>query len=197
MILVHQISFSDFLFSSFDNAFMCGRIGNACFVIYLTKIVNLDQCYLISDKILTRLAGMLSRWHVHHYSCTEVVSLWRKFRQNGDISVLVKRTLRWRQNGRDGVSNHQPYDCLLNRYSHRNQRKHQGSASLAFVWGIHRGLVNSPHKWPVTRKSIPFDDVVMIKIFFIDFHMIVCDASEPILAHCDLNLLMFIAFIKW
>ena len=41
------------------------------------------------------------------------------------------------------------------------QRKHQSSASLAFVWGIHRGLVNSPHKWPVTRKIFPFDDVII------------------------------------
>ena len=37
-------------------------------------------------------------------------------------------------------------------YSDADQRKHQSSASLAFVWGIHRGPVNSPHKWPVTRK---------------------------------------------
>ena len=43
-----------------------------------------------------------------------------------------------------------------------DQRKHQSSASLAFVWGIHRGPVNSPHKWPVTRKLFPFDDVIMI-----------------------------------
>ena len=42
-----------------------------------------------------------------------------------------------------------------------DQRKHQSSASLAFVWGIHRGPVNSPHKWPVTRKMFPFDDVIM------------------------------------
>ena len=39
-------------------------------------------------------------------------------------------------------------------YSHADQRKHQSSASLAFVRGIHRGLVNSPHKWPVTRKNV-------------------------------------------
>ena len=44
-----------------------------------------------------------------------------------------------------------------------DQRKHQSSASLAFVWGIHRGPVNSPHKWPVTRKMLPFDDVIMYK----------------------------------
>ena len=47
-------------------------------------------------------------------------------------------------------------------YSDADQRKHQCSASLAFVRGIHRGPVNSPHKWPVTRKMFPFDDVIMI-----------------------------------
>ena len=48
-------------------------------------------------------------------------------------------------------------------YSDADQRKHQSSASLAFVRGIHRGPVNSPHKWPVTRKMFPFDDVIMLK----------------------------------
>ena len=46
-------------------------------------------------------------------------------------------------------------------YSDADQRKHQSSASLAFVRGIHRGPVNSPHKWPVTQKMFPFDDVIM------------------------------------
>ena len=46
-------------------------------------------------------------------------------------------------------------------YSDADQWKHQSSASLAFVRGIQRGPVNSPHKWPVTRKMFPFDDVIM------------------------------------
>ena len=46
-------------------------------------------------------------------------------------------------------------------YSDADQRKHPSSASLAFVLGINRGPVNSPHKWPVTRKMFPFDDVIM------------------------------------
>ena len=46
-------------------------------------------------------------------------------------------------------------------HSRADQRKHQSSASLAFVWGIHRSPVNSPHKGPVTRKMFPFDDVIM------------------------------------
>ena len=36
--------------------------------------------------------------------------------------------------------------------SDADQTNYQSSASLAFVRGIHRGPVNSPHKWPVTRK---------------------------------------------
>ena len=47
-------------------------------------------------------------------------------------------------------------------YSDADQRKHQNHTSLTFVRGIHRGPVNSPHKWPVTRKMFPFDDVIMI-----------------------------------
>ena len=71
-------------------------------------------------------------------------------------------TLLWRHIGRDGVSNHQPHDCLLNRLdSGADQRKHQSSTSLAFVQGIHRWPVNSPHKWPVTREIFPIDDVII------------------------------------
>ena len=43
-----------------------------------------------------------------------------------------------------------------------DQRKHQSSALLAFVRGIHRWLVDSPHKGTVTRKMFPFDDVIML-----------------------------------
>ena len=50
-------------------------------------------------------------------------------------------------------------------YSDTDERKYQSSASLAFVWGIHRWPVNSPHKWPVTRKMFPFDDVIVVSIY--------------------------------
>ena len=48
-------------------------------------------------------------------------------------------------------------------YSGADQRIYQSSASLAFVRGIHRWPVNSPHKGPVTRKMFPFDDVIMLR----------------------------------
>ena len=46
-------------------------------------------------------------------------------------------------------------------HSDADQRKHQSSASLAFMRGIHRGPMNSPHKGLVTRKMFPCDDIVM------------------------------------
>ena len=46
-------------------------------------------------------------------------------------------------------------------YSGAVQRKLKSSASLAFVRGIHRWPVDSPHKGPVTRKMFAFDEVIM------------------------------------
>ena len=45
-----------------------------------------------------------------------------------------------------------------NVYLGTNQRKHQSSASLAFVRGIHRWPMNSEHKRPVARKMFPFHE---------------------------------------
>ena len=41
------------------------------------------------------------------------------------------------------------------------KRKHQSSASQAFVRWIHGWQLNSPHKGPLTRKMFPLDDVIM------------------------------------
>ena len=70
-------------------------------------------------------------------------------------------------------------------YSGADQRKHQRSASLAFVRGIPRWPVNSPHKWPVTRKM--FDDVTM---------RMVCTVYLKNYAH-GLCLLCFVVIWYW
>ena len=48
-------------------------------------------------------------------------------------------------------------------YSGTDQRKHRSPASLAFVWGIHRWPVHSPHKMRVTRKMHLFDNIIIIR----------------------------------
>ena len=63
-------------------------------------------------------------------------------------------------------------------YSGADQRKHQSSASLAFVRGIHRWPVKSPHKWPVTRGMFLFDDV-MILISLFSTHV------QPCYSRCE------------
>ena len=70
-------------------------------------------------------------------------------------------TLLWRHNGANASQITSLTVVCLTVYSGADQRKHISSASLAFVRGIHRRPVNSPHKWPVTRKMFPFDDVKM------------------------------------
>ena len=55
-------------------------------------------------------------------------------------------------------------------YSGADHRKHQSSTSLAFVWGIYRWPVNSPHKWPIMRKMFPFDDIIY-RVFLYNLHI--------------------------
>ena len=58
-------------------------------------------------------------------------------------------------------------------HSGADQRIYRSSASLAFVWGIHLSPVNSSHKGPVTRKMLPFDDVIVQR-----FHVRVPDPQK-------------------
>ena len=74
-------------------------------------------------------------------------------------------TLQWCHDERDGVSNQQPLDYLLNRLFRCTSKKHQRSASLSFVRGTHQWPVDSPHKSPVMRKMFPFYDVIIIGHF--------------------------------
>ena len=65
-------------------------------------------------------------WFRHHHnmamgyrtSVYHVVALG-----TGDGGSRPTKTLRWRHNGRDSVSNHQPHDCLLNLLFWRRSKK--------------------------------------------------------------------------
>ena len=76
-----------------------------------------------------------------------------------------------------------------NRLFRRRSKKHQSPASLAFVWGIRRWPVNSPHKWPVTQKMFPFDDVIMSKLErkWFRLWLVSCSAPSPYLNQCCLT----------
>ena len=69
-------------------------------------------------------------------------------------------------------------------YSGADQRKHQSSASLDFVRGIHQSPVNSPQKGPVTRKMFPYDDVLKI-IPSLNYHSKYCEISKDLICHLE------------
>ena len=72
----------------------------------------------------------------------------------GSLDETTGWTWQWRHNWLDSVSNHQPHHCLLSRLFGCRLKK----ASKPRVTGLLP--VNSPHKWPVTQKMFPFDDVI-------------------------------------
>ena len=75
--------------------------------------------------------------------------------------VIKVEPSHWRHNDHDGVSNHQPHGCLLNRLFRRRSKKTSKLRVTGLCVGDSPGPVNSPHKRPVTRKKFPFDDVIM------------------------------------
>ena len=78
------------------------------------------------------------------------------------MCTVSLKSLQWRHNDRHGVWNHQPHHYLLNRLFRHRSKKTSKLRVTGLCAGIHRWSANSPHKWPVTRKMFPFDDVIMI-----------------------------------
>ena len=83
-------------------------------------------------------------------------------------------SLQWRHNERNGVSNHQRL------FMHRSKK-----TSKFRVTGLCEGDLpvtdEFPHKWPLTRKMFPFDDVIMC-------------ALHSICLFCHLMVVMFLVW---
>ena len=113
--------------------------------------------YVYETKVQTRR----TRFGLSDEKQLPVLGEFVRYRYRYQI-VFIMNLSQWRFNERDGVSNHQCLDGLLKHLFRRRSKK----TSLAFVRGIHRWSVNSPHKGPVTRKMFPFDDVIMANDYF-------------------------------
>ena len=110
--------------------------------------VNLGthHCYLFCSTL-----GKSKQWKsflVNHRICLSIIPdcgfwAWRCHYDDVTIGAMVPQI----------TSLTTVYSTV---YSDADHTKHQSSASLAFARGIHRAPVNSPHKWPVTRKMFPF-----------------------------------------
>ena len=121
---------------------------------------NLDSTiawkYFWSNYLLNTLNAKNSagNWNVFPWTTRTSIS--------PTIGKLCINALRWRHTGRDSVSHHQPHGCLLNRLFRHTSKKSSKLRVTGLCAGNSPGLVNSPHKGPVTRKMFPFDDVIMV-----------------------------------
>ena len=124
-----------------------GPLSLTCGII--TLLGTLLFCDCVSKRVLSSFCYLTAS------------TLWQFWRNPYTGFPLHGKTLQWGHNERDGVSNHQPYNCLLKRIFRRRSKKTSKLNVTGFVKGIHRWPVNSPHKGPGTRKMFPFDDVIM------------------------------------
>ena len=111
----------------------------------------------------------------YHLSLCSAYLLWKLL--GGPKQRYIFKTLRWRHNGRDSISNHQPYDCLLNRLFRRRWTKTPklratglcagnsprtgefpaqmvNNAKNVCIWWRHHELKQSVMKLPENHKSI-------------------------------------------
>ena len=105
------------------------------------------------------LKTLSGKWTVYSLACSQAACIFGNDVHGFYISDVIMGAMAFQITSLTSV-----YSTVYSGvYSSANQRKQQSSASLAFVWGIHRSPVNSPHKWPVTRQMFPFDDVIMFR----------------------------------
>ena len=97
--------------------------------------------------------------------------MWNEVIHNIDRCIWTNinaydKNMRWQQIwARDKLRQNLHHHCLLNRlFGQIKENLKAPRASPAFVRGIHRSPVNSPHKLPITRKMFPFDDVIICKV---------------------------------
>ena len=114
-------------------------------------IESVDSCRDNSIQCEERWWNSLTAWLLHWSKLVQVHMVWLHIHYSDVIMSAMASQI-------TGVSIVCSIVC-----SGTDQRKLQSSASLAFVRGIHRWPVDSPHKGPVTQKMFPFDDVIMFK----------------------------------
>ena len=128
---------------------------------FYTCDIKLEKWNWTCGYIYIQLHGHLNGTFTAHIWGVFIGSACTQPMRSYSITSYFNSALQWRQNGCDGVSNHQPHDCLLNRLFGRISKK----ISKARVTGLCAG--NSPvsGEFPAQMASnaefVPFDDIIM------------------------------------
>ena len=175
---------SSFTFSQWETALLCNDVfhwlgANLASALVMLCVVLLHLYYrFFNTKLFTYRYMTNISTYMYIYLCFLVVHIFRyimfhsrkrirKFHLQNDGSLYLPHFVNRENHYSDVIMTAMApqiisltivYSTL---YSGADQRKHQTSASLAFVRRIDRWPVNSPHKGPLTRERFPFDDVIM------------------------------------
>ena len=87
-----------------------------------------------------------------HVANFQLLPCMQYYNKTDRTVTQADHTLHWRHNDYDGVSNHKPCGCLLNRLFRRRSKKTSKLRVTGLCAENSPGPVNSPHKGPVTRK---------------------------------------------
>ena len=121
---------------------------NGCCRMEIRKI-NLNLAFILGGALIR--CGASKRDYTADKNDHHIIQTKHNWVKNVCIipGMYCKCSLQWRHNGRDGVSNHQPHDCLLNRLFRRRSKK----TSKLRVTGFCEG--NSPvaGEFPAQRAS--------------------------------------------
>ena len=121
-------------------------------------VAGWGKCDFQSNTELNTQLSRLIPHFIHDFDESGWYSICRiswRLSKSYQVITMTSEWARWRLKSPGSRLFTQPF------IQGADQRKYQSSASLAFVRGIHRWPVNSPHKWPVTRKKFPSDDVII------------------------------------
>ena len=92
----------------------------SCFVM----LWSYNQHSIDFYDIFSRFSHWVARQSYDWYNWSNVSKVTLKMGKNGAVTNNKTRiALLWCHNGRDGVSNHQPHQCLLNRLFRRRSKK--------------------------------------------------------------------------
>ena len=129
----------------------------SCYMNKYSQLYLLYVIYIKSWGLKHRLATWLNSnrrklWLPSVEYCNTITCRWTNTLPTKPLSLNRKVPLQWRHNGRDSVSNHQPHDCLLNRWFRRRSKR----TSKLRVTGLCVGNspVNSPHKWQCNAENV-------------------------------------------
>ena len=150
-----------------DGNFKCKTIENSYYTIIFEVIpsefyIGYGMWFWLWNKsamhyVIQWFGLATDRWHsivqtndtlVHRHQCLITRNDYEK-------------SLLWRHNQRDSVSNHQRFHCLLNRLFRRRSKKTPKLRVTGLCAGNSPVTGEFPHKGPVTQKMFPFDDVII------------------------------------